>query len=145
MERETTFENAKVGDRVYSPLFKSIGSFDKTNATIQDISNDTFLPIIVKTDVDILNYSLFTFTKSGGYITGGGQALFWENPITKIPVMPKRMVKKTGYTKIIPCKPNDCYPGRIAVLPREVYADATEFIPSGDDSQIVKIEWEEEE
>lgn len=36
-KQETTFENSKVGDRVYSPLFKSENLGDKTNGVIKEI------------------------------------------------------------------------------------------------------------
>lgn len=99
---ETTFENAKVGDRVYSPLFKSKNPNDKTNTTICRI--DIGLPYAVKVEPDIHVRSIAhpCFSIAGKYQIDGGQILFWENPIKEIPGRPKRKVKKTGYIGICP-------------------------------------------
>lgn len=97
---ETTFENAVSGDRVYSPLFKSKNIEDKTNARIYTINNYAELTsqsIEIIADIDTGPVRGARFTTKGEYYIGGGQVLFWENPIKEIPCRPKRMVKKTGY------------------------------------------------
>lgn len=98
---ETTFENVRVGDRVFSPLFKSNG--EKTNATIQNIFTELMWPISVKPDNAVEGLScLFNF--NGEYNINGGQVLFWENPIKEIPARPKRMVIKKGWIGILPVR-----------------------------------------
>lgn len=117
-ERETTFENAKVGDRVFSPLFKCINPDDKTNGVISKIkttstiekytpgSNSEFC-IFVNFDVPVEYYGAVSFSYKGVYYKGGGQVLFWENPIKEIPIRPKRIVKKKGYMTIQSVDPEE--------------------------------------
>ncbi len=98
---ETTFGNAKVGDRCYSPLFKSRNPDDKKNAVIINIlKND--LQIEIKPDIVTPYFSTAHFSFAGVFARGGGQCLFWENPINELPVRPKRKVKKSGFMAISP-------------------------------------------
>ena len=89
---ETTFENAQVGDRVYSPLFRCKNPEDKTNATIIGIGTKGY-SIGVRLDI-IQDLGNTGFTPAGEYSEGGGQVLFWSKPEFEVPVRPKRMVKK---------------------------------------------------
>lgn len=82
---DTTFENAKVGDRVYS--CKSVG--DKTNAEIKQIDKKAEYGILVDIDtengVDYIDKSTFRRL----LFSNRGQVLFLENPICSIPMLPK--------------------------------------------------------
>lgn len=99
-EREATFENAKTGDRCYSPLFKSVNADDKTNAIIS-IENGVYR-CVVKPDIGNGTYG---FKIDGSYSDAlSGQVLFWENPIKEIPTRPKRKVIKKGFIGVIPAK-----------------------------------------
>ena len=84
-EKETTFENAKVGDDVWSPLF-GVGRI----VEIESVSED--YPIIVKP------YNnpgrRVSFACSGQYLQSGNQLLFWSEVKIEAPVRPKQKVKK---------------------------------------------------
>jgi len=98
-EIKKLIENARVGDRVYSPLFKCKNTGDKTNAEIIDVwSND----VEIVPDVLPENIKGTTFKNDGSYIKGGGQVLFWIKPIHEIPTRPKRKVMKEGWIGIMP-------------------------------------------
>lgn len=101
-ERETTFENAKVGDRVYSPLFKCKNPDDKTNGTINRILNGAFFQIEVLFDRSSSERTCTHFQTDGRFFEDGGQVLFWENPIKEVPIRQKRKVTKKGWIGIRP-------------------------------------------
>lgn len=145
-EQETTFENAYKGDRVYSPLLKSKNLDDKTNGEIVGLSEGIAYPIKVKPDIQLAG-SIY-FTVKGEYLTGGGQVLFWSNPIKEIPARPKRKVKKIGYFVFCPTSPNNLYPGRIGLIGTELYDNkeaALEQSSSQDYYKLKSIEFEVEE
>lgn len=98
-EKETTFEQAKVGDRVYSPLFKCKNIGDKTNGIISWINGTTLTYI---PDVQNIYEPFLYFNINGTVQNGGGQVLFWENPIKEIPIRLKRKVTKKGWIGIRP-------------------------------------------
>lgn len=98
---ETTFENAKVGDRVYYILLRNVNKDDKTNAYIKEINPNAIHPIIIESDIEMFISVNLSFTFGGQSYIDGGQTLFWENPIKEIPVRQKRIVKKTGYVGLI--------------------------------------------
>ena len=143
-EREIGFQNAKVGDRCYSPLFKSKNPDDKTNAVIINIlKND--LQIEIKPDIVTPYFSTAHFSFAGVFTRGGGQCLFWENPIKELPVRPKRKVKKSGFMEISPSV------GDIGVIAftSHVYDSAATAKGNtttwGRPTQIIPIEFEMEE
>lgn len=140
-KRETTFENAKVGDRVYSPLFKSENPDDKTNACIIRIDAEKNYPLIVRSDVNTGH--ILNFKYNGNYVEVGGQCLFWENPIKEIPVRPKRKVVKKGYCVVIPCAQNRS--GCIGVIVTELYASHESLVYGTEGKQLKSIELEVEE
>ena len=79
---ETTFENAKVGDRVWSPLFGWGKITDKCGDSID-----------VK---PISGIGLFSFFTNGMYFANGvQQTLFWSEVNITAPERPKRKVVKT--------------------------------------------------
>lgn len=137
---ETTFESAKVGDRCFSPLFKSVNAEDRTNATICAIC-DKSNPFQVSVEPDVAGFiGSYTFTIKGNYHSGAaaGQVLFWENPIHEIPVRPKRKVIKKGFIGVIPDKAIS--KGRIALTSNAYESRDCKLIPDG--YQIIEIEFE---
>lgn len=70
---ETTFENAQVGDRVYSPFFRCKNPEDKTNATIIGNGMGNIGTIRVRLDMPIQDMGQTCFTPAGEYFEGGGQ------------------------------------------------------------------------
>lgn len=140
---ETTFENAKVNDRVYSPLFKSVNIGDKTNAVILSISDSFNFPIIIEPDVENIAVYRPAFTSKGEFWVNAGQVLFWENPIREIPSLPKILVKKSGYMGI---SYNATYAGGMIARTSNIFTDAVEVKElSGLKYQIIPIEFEVEE
>lgn len=87
---EIDFSEARVGDRVYTPLFKCKNIGDATNATISKILKDR-LEVEVLLDKPTAFFRYPTFGFDGSFIGGGGQVLFWENPIKKIPSRSKKI------------------------------------------------------
>ena len=88
---ETTFENARVNDRVYNMLFRCINPEDKTNAVIVDIMEDAQGYLIkIKSDV---SGAINTFTKEGWFYNNGAQVLFWSKPEFVIPVRPIKITE----------------------------------------------------
>ena len=88
MENETTFENAKVGDRVWW------------------FNQRVFGGIVRKTDAAIWvafqEYDTIAFNLNGE--RHGLQELFWDEILFVAPPRPKRMVKKTleGWVNVYP-------------------------------------------
>lgn len=84
---ETTFENAKVGDKVWS--------YHNGWGVIYSITSPPY-PIIV----DFSDAKLYSFTLDGVEITGERQTLFWDEVKFEIPTRPKKRVKKEGWINI---------------------------------------------
>lgn len=103
---ETTFENAIVGDRVYSPMFKCVTEGDKTNAKIIKVWTNNEVDIMPDIPSEYINIARFNM--DGSYVSRGGQVLFWENPISEIPIRPKRKVVKKGWIGILPAYGGNC-------------------------------------
>lgn len=136
-----TFENAKVGDKVYS-LTCGYGIIERIN------TNNAF-PI--KVIYDTVSYE--TFDLNGKYadheIT---PRLYWDKPEIIAPEAPKRMVKKTtvGYCNIYPESSliGKSLSGNVRAA--EIYATEENSIHAAADSAIHKgakviIEYEVEE
>ena len=141
---ETTFRNAKNGDRVYSPLFRIKNPEDKTNAIINYVHTEDFM-VEIKPDIASTYFTVMQFMFDGTYTRGGGQCLFWENPIKEIPVRPKRKVKKSGFMAISPSTGDM---GVIAVTSCVYDSVATakgNTTTWGRSTQIIPIEFEMEE
>lgn len=140
-EKETTFETAKEGDRVYSPLFKSKNQGDKTNGIISWINGITLTYI---PDVQNRYEQFLYFNINGTLQNGGGQVLFWENPIKEIPTRPKRKVNKKGWIGIRPLdNPRD----GILARTTDVYEEREGFSLSYEENayQVQPISFEAEE
>jgi len=89
---ETTFENAQVGDRVYSFLGGSPDA-DGRNATIRQFQTGNRFSLIVRHDHGFWNECAFTI--AGFPPSSTEQLLFWSKPKFQIPERPRRKVKKT--------------------------------------------------
>lgn len=81
----TTFENAKVGDRVYfdDGCKRGWGKVDNID-----------LAMIYSVKVRFDDFWCFNFTVSGRILSGEHQVLFWDVPQIIAPEQPKRTVKK---------------------------------------------------
>ena len=125
---ETTFENAQVGDRVYSFLGGSPDAYGR-NATIQQLQTGNRFSLIVRHDHGFWNECAFTI--AGFPPSSTEQLLFWSKPEFQIPERPKRKVKKTvtmwqniyaaetviaGETWITRAEADNCGNGRIACV-----------------------------
>lgn len=92
------FSEARVGDRVYTPLFKCKKGY-RTNAIISKIFKDRLeVEVLIDKPTPFIRYPTFGF--DGSFIGGGGQVLFWENPIKEISIRSKRKVTKKGWIGI---------------------------------------------
>ncbi len=124
----TTFENAKLGDRVYTFLGGKPDQ-DGHNATIADIRHqDVTSPLRVV--MDALSDRQFSYLFDGRYFRDfREQCLFWRKPDFVVPEQPKRKVKKTltGWLDVYPHHAEGLYqtrdaaesfalPGRIACV-----------------------------
>jgi hypothetical protein len=78
---ETTFENAKVGDKVYS--------FTSGEGEICQVDFASSYSIMVKSPA-----GHESFTTKGAYRMNGEQTLFWSKPVFETPTRPKRVAKK---------------------------------------------------
>jgi hypothetical protein len=79
---ETTFENARVGDRVWSVEYGW--------GTVESVSKGVY-PVVVSFDcgIDV------TYTFSGMPRSSGLQTLFWDEVKIEAPPRPRRKVKRT--------------------------------------------------
>jgi hypothetical protein len=85
---ETTFENAQVGDRVWSYAYGW--------GTVTNHCPDSYTgryPIVVKFDT---GSATGTYTKQGKFTTTEPQTLFWDEIPIIAPPRPKRLVTKTA-------------------------------------------------
>jgi hypothetical protein len=84
---ETTFENAKVGDKVYSNLYYCREEED-TNGLIVDINPMNYYSVVVD-----FGKQVNSFNFSGNYYSypgiPAGQVLFWSKPKFEVPTRPK--------------------------------------------------------
>ncbi len=93
---ETTFENAQVGDRVYS-CAHYCEEGKTTNGIITDIDLNNTYPIVV-------NFgklrAIFTIKGMYHHDFPAGQVLFWSKPEFVVPVRPKRKKIIEGYVGV---------------------------------------------
>jgi hypothetical protein len=111
----TTFENAKVGDRCFAPMFGKVDEKGQ-NTIIESI--DEFLRLRGDNDAR----GRFRLDGSFGMYDGsrGLQELFWSQPTFAAPEQPKRKVTKTltvlgqvfedGKVTMLTCDPCVLYP-----------------------------------
>lgn len=91
---EMDFSEARVGDRVYTPLFKCKNIGDATNATISKILKDRLeVEVLLDKPTPFIRYPTFDF--DGSFLKGGGQVLFWENPVKERSVKKGLIMPKT--------------------------------------------------
>jgi len=131
---ETTFENAKVGDRVWS--------FGYGWGTIQQINTNKY-PLLICFD----NYQsealekVVCYTKKGTeFLDNSNPTLFWDEIKFTIPTRPKRKVKKEGWINIYKI-------GELPSIASVIYSTEEIAISNKieNNSLTAKIEWEEEE
>lgn len=99
MSGETTFENAKIGDRVFSMMHGVKSEEDKTNGYICDFFNNKKEVCFCLDNTE--NKSWFKI--NGNFLFENklhGQVLFWSKPEFVVPTRPKRMVKKKGFVGV---------------------------------------------
>jgi len=142
---ETTFENAKVGDRVYSPLFVGKG---ETNGEIIKILNalTAYFSIEVMPDNAKKDEFLYVFTVTGAYFSDSNQVLFWSRPEFEVPVRRGRMVKKImwiGYDTKMRTNYGD---DKIHWLPStSLYVEKNDAAEACPEYKVIPIEIEVEE
>ena|SRR3990167_11041888 len=95
--RETTFENARVGDRVY---WLTLGMWGEIVNIVPAYSEEPRLEVRFADEGSI---SFYWFTRSGssGRISGESQTLFWDEVKIIPPPRPKRMVKKEIDVRVV--------------------------------------------
>ncbi len=88
---ETTFEKARVGDRVYA-FYGSTADAQGHNATITDTAHSDDFPIVIQMD-DYGGRKIYNLS-GAYYLRGAEQSLFWCRPEIAAPERPKRKVRK---------------------------------------------------
>ena len=83
MIRETTFENAKVGDKVWNLSYRVWG-------TIKEINTRDYYQL----KVEFINGMTNTYTFDGIISPGRHQSIFWDEVKVEAPTRIKRKVKK---------------------------------------------------
>ena len=83
MKGETTFENAKVGDKVWS-------FYGREWVTIKEFHPQNRYSIAFETK----DGAKQGFTVGGETVIGGGQDIFWDEIKFEVPTRPKRRVRK---------------------------------------------------
>ena len=94
---ETTFENAKVGDKVY---WLTLGMWGEVVNIIPAYREERQLEVRF---ADAGRVSFYWFTRScrSGRIVGEPQTLFWDEVKIVPPPRPKRMVKKEIKARVV--------------------------------------------
>ena len=100
---ETTFENVKIGDRVYCFL-GSCAEGKMTNGSIVEIDTKSPYPMIIS--LDGTKEGAYSCDFKGKYVFSGGQITFWSKPEFKVPVRPKRKRIIEGYVGVSVYEPN---------------------------------------
>ncbi len=77
----TTFEGAKIDDKLYCGIFPTSKRDDKTNCYVYQVRSGEKFPLQLKNE----NGWLLVFTIKGQLYPGGGQVVFWSKPEFVIP------------------------------------------------------------
>jgi hypothetical protein len=133
MDKETTFENAKVGDKVWSPIFGE--------GIVKEM-----LPLCFFLSIKVIDYNgrAYDFSLDGQKTIHGPQCLFWSKQNIVAPSKPskhKLVIRITDWVK---------HDGVVLPHTKDICFDTDGFLYSdfrnleGKGPMLMTLEWEEQ-